>query len=83
MINFIKLTSLHDKKEIFLNPAKIGHFYQTIEKIQGVITPYSVIGIDTHNNCGFKVVESVEQILRLINEAGNLDIKKNIYPEAK
>ena len=70
----IKVTSLQNKKPIYININMIGHFYEVEEKIQygRVETPkHTVIGTTTHNNGGFKVTESVKEIAMRITNAGN------------
>lgn len=74
MLNFIELTSRRDGSKIFINPHMIGHVYQELEtgnygpekEGKRVIT---VIGMLTHNNGGFKVLESVEDVLHKIHFA--------------
>ena len=70
----IKVTSLQDKKPIYINIDMIGHFYEVEEKMQygRIETPkYTVIGTTTHNNGGFKVTESIEEIAKRLINAGN------------
>ena len=59
-LRFIKLTSYHNKTEMYINIDMIGD----ICKGDG----YSSIGHLTHNNGGFKVTQDVEEILDLMNE---------------
>ena len=70
MVSFIELTSRHGSK-IFINPQMVGHVYQEIEtgnysgeKEGRAIT---IIGMLTHNNGGFKVLETPEDVLHKIN----------------
>jgi len=70
----IKVTSLQDKKPIYVNIDTIGHFYEVEEKMQygRIETPkHTVIGTTTHNNGGFKVTESIKEIAMRITNAGN------------
>jgi hypothetical protein len=67
-MKLIKLTSLQDGKNIYVNPELIGHIYEVEEtKEYNVIrTPkHTVIGVTTHNNGGFKVKETPEQIFKM------------------
>jgi hypothetical protein len=69
-MKFIKLTSV-DQSSILINVNQIGHFYQVDDKMEyGRVTEkkHTRIGVTTHNNGGFKVIESVEKILKLISE---------------
>jgi len=68
-MKFIKLTSFNDGKSIYINVDQIGHMYDEPAKKEynKEIKAYSVVGIITHNNGGFKVVENVKQILKLID----------------
>ena len=64
----IKVTTLQDKKPIYINIDMIGHIYKGEDKqIYGLPDEtHTVIGTLTHNNGGFKVVESVEEIFKRI-----------------
>jgi hypothetical protein len=69
-MKFIKVTSLSNKKPIYINVGEIGHFYRVPEKVDyGSITKeeYTKIGVTTHNNGGFEVTETPEMLLKLIN----------------
>ena len=47
----------------------IGHFYEVAAKIEyGRVEKekYTKIGVRTHNNGGFEVVESVDKIIKII-----------------
>ena len=68
-MKMIRLTSIKDSKPVFINPDFIGHLYQVPEKVSyGRVDEeaYTVVGVTTHNNGGFRVAEDVEQILKLI-----------------
>jgi hypothetical protein len=70
-MKFIKLTSLQTSKPVFINPDFIGHLYQVPEKMSygSVDTEaHTIVGVTTHNNGGFRVIESVEQILKRIEK---------------
>ena len=67
-MKLIKLTSLSDKKSIYINVDMIGHIYKGEDKqIYGKPNEtHTVIGTLTHNNGGFKVIESVEEVFKRI-----------------
>jgi len=70
MKNFIKLTSIHDQSPVFIDPLLIGHLYEIpIKMSYGSVdvVRHTVVGTTTHNNGGFKVLESIDKILLLIN----------------
>ena len=71
-MKFIKLTSSIDNKPVFINPETIGHMYEVAEKMQyGRIEQkgaHTVVGTTCHNNGGFKIVESIDKILKMIKE---------------
>lgn len=70
-MRFIQLTSSrNNNKKIYINVETIGHVYEEKETGQysgeekdRVIT---YVGCLTHNNGGFKVLESVNEVLTLI-----------------
>ena len=67
----IKVTSLSDKKPVYLNVEAIGHFYRVSEtKNYGRVeeVEHTRIGVTTHNNGGFKIVETPEVLIKLINK---------------
>ena len=64
-MRLIKLTSLQNKKPIYVNIDAIGHFYE-VEDVKG---KHTRIGITTHNNGGFLVTENITKILKLIEES--------------
>ena len=69
-MKIIKVTSLSDKKSVYLNVEAIGHFYIVpemkdygrIEKVE-----HTRIGVTTHNNGGFEITETPEMLIKLIN----------------
>jgi hypothetical protein len=68
-MKFIRLTSLKDSKPVFINPDFIGHMFRVPEKMSyGSVdeVEHTTVGVTTHNNGGFKVIEDVKQILKLI-----------------
>ena len=68
-MKFIRLTSLKDSNPVFINPDFIGHLYQVPEKRSyGSVdeVEHTTVGVTTHNNGGFRVIEDVKQILKLI-----------------
>ncbi len=80
-MNIIKLTSASAErdKSIYINADKIGHFYRVAAKEEyGRITKnaHTRVGVETHNNGGFEVVETPEQIIRLISNSKKLPEQK-------
>ena len=70
-MKLIKLTALSDKHPIYINIDMIGHFYEVAETMSygSVDKPkHTRIGVTTHNNGGFRVIENIEQILKLIKD---------------
>jgi hypothetical protein len=64
----IKLTNL-SKKPIYINIEMIGHFYEVEEeKEYGRVTKvaHTRLGVVTHNNGGFNVIETPDEIMKLI-----------------
>ena len=59
MKGFIKLTTIADS-EIRIKIDHIGHYYGSNNPKQ------TVVGVTTHNNGGFKVKQTVEEIDELI-----------------
>jgi hypothetical protein len=72
-MKLIKLTSLKDSGDIYINIEHIGHICEVKETILygSVDTPnHTVIGVTTHNNGGFRVKETVKEITKLIESKG-------------
>ena len=70
-MKIIKLTSLKEKSPIYINVECIGHFYEIKEKIEYgrvEVEKHTRVGVTTHNNGGFSVMESVDQIIKIISE---------------
>jgi hypothetical protein len=68
-MKIIKLTSV-DKSAIYINVEHIGHFYEIADKIEyGRVTEakHTRVGVTTHNNGGFKVIESVDKIIKILS----------------
>ena len=68
----IKVTSLSNKQPIYINVEMIGHFCEVKEEMEyGCVKTekHTVVGVTTHNNGGFKVIESASKILKLIEES--------------
>ena len=66
-MKLIKLTSL-DKKPIYINIDMIGHLFEveaTMEYGKIIEEKHTKIGVTTHNNGGFRVKESIDEILEL------------------
>jgi hypothetical protein len=69
-MKFIKLTSLKGKRAVYVNPVHIGHMYRIQETIlYGRVDEeeHTRVGVVTHNNGGLTVVETPEQIMKLIS----------------
>lgn len=69
-MKIIKVTRLIDKKPIYLNVEAIGHFYRVPEKTAyGNVekAEHTRVGVTTHNNGGFEIVETPEKLIKLIN----------------
>ena len=68
-MKFIKLTSINLDNPVFINPEHIGHMYRVKEKIDyGRVekVEHTRLGVSTHNNGGFEIKETPEQIMKLI-----------------
>jgi hypothetical protein len=66
-MRFIKVTSIKDKKPVYINPDFIGHIYRVPEKkAYGTVDEieHTVIGVTTHNNGGFRVIEDIDEIFK-------------------
>ena len=71
-MKLIKLTSFNTKTPIYINVEMIGDLSEVEEKEHYRETKnYTNVGHLTHNNGGFKVIESVDKILELIKESAN------------
>ena len=71
-MKIIKVTSLKDKKPIYINVDQIGHFFRVPEKMNyGRVEEeeHTRVGVTTHNNGGFLIVETPETLIKLINKA--------------
>jgi hypothetical protein len=69
-MKFIKLTSIEGGL-IVVNVAHIGHLYPINEKVEyGRVAKkaHTRLGVTTHNNGGFSVTETVDEIMKLINK---------------
>ena len=70
MVSFIELTSRSGSK-IFVNPQMVGHVYSETEtgrwggEEEG--RKITIVGTVTHNNGGFKVLETPEEVIHKIN----------------
>ena len=70
-MKIIKVTSLKDKLPMYINVDQIGHFYRVPEKKSyGSVdeVEHTKLGITTHNNGGFPIVETPEALIKLINK---------------
>jgi hypothetical protein len=71
-MKLIKLTSFNTKKPIYINVEMIGSLSDVEEKEHNrEPKKYTSVGHLTHNNGGFRVIESVDKILELIKESAN------------
>ena len=75
-MKLIKLTSYSDNNPIYININEIGHFNEVKESqmwYQGepISKKHTVVGVTTHNNGGFKVKETPEEILEKIRMVRN------------
>jgi len=63
-MKFITLTSAVDGVKVHLNVVHIGH----VTSVEGKYTDekYTNVGSTTHNNGGFRVKETVEEVMQLI-----------------
>jgi len=71
MKGFIKLTNLKDKQQIYVNVDCIGHVYTEKPKIEhGRVEKeaHTVVGVTTHNNGGFKVIETPNEIFSMLDK---------------
>ena len=68
-MRFIKLTSFYTKTPIYINVEMIGSLNEVEERdFNREPKIYTSVGHITHNNGGFKVIESIDKILKLIKE---------------
>ena len=81
-MKLIKLTSYKDDSFIYVNINEIGHFNEVKESQmwhggEPTTKKHTVVGVTTHNNGGFKVKETPEEIIekiRLIRNANSSQI---------
>jgi len=64
-MKIIKLTSKTTGEPIYINVDAIGHFYSYRDKDTDELI--TVVGVTTHNNGGFKVRDTVEQIKKKLD----------------
>jgi len=66
----IKLTFANRKAFVYINPKHIGHCYRVPQDTEGsrTIAEHTMVGVTTHNNGGFAVKETPEQINKLIEK---------------
>ena len=66
-MKLIKLTSFYNKTPIYINVEMIGSLNDVEEKdFNREPKKYTSVGHITHNNGGFKVIESVEEVFKRI-----------------
>ena len=71
-MRLIKLTSLRNNNQpVFVSIEHIGHMYRIVKQDESLKRGYSytVLGVTTHNNGGFDVLETPEEIIELIKKA--------------
>ena len=71
MKRFIKLTNLKDKQPIYINVDCIGHVYTEKPKIEhGRVEKeaHTVVGVTTHNNGGFQIIETPNEIFIMLEK---------------
>jgi hypothetical protein len=71
-MKLIKLTSYSDNSPIYININEIGHLNevkQSEEWFQGkrIVEKFTRVGVTTHNDNGFSVKETTEEIIQKIN----------------
>ncbi len=72
-MKLIKLTSLKDSGDIYINVEHIGHMYEVKEELmygQVKKSKHTKIGVTTHNNGGFEIKETIKEITKLIESKG-------------
>ena len=71
-MKLIKLTTFYlgVEEPLYVNPNHIGHMYHVPENVENYRTKrqHTRIGITTHNNGGFEVLETPEEIIKLIEQ---------------
>lgn len=74
-MKLIKLTDRKDTSNIYINIDHIGAFYQIGVQIKNYKSPhndteelYTRVGVTTHNNGGFDVKETPEEIIKMCNK---------------
>jgi hypothetical protein len=71
-MKLIKLTLFNSKTPIYINVEMIGSLNEVEEKdFNRKPKKYTSVGHITHNNGGFKVIESIKEIAKLIINSGN------------
>lgn len=71
-MRIIKLTPTQFDGDLFINIDHIGDFHTSETDLRHIgkgIATYTRVGVTTHNNGGFKVRETPEQIIELIKQA--------------
>jgi hypothetical protein len=70
-MKLIKLTSINNTGDIYVNVEHIGHMYEVKEKIsygRVEVEAHTVVGVVTHNNGGFRVKETVKLIVKAASQ---------------
>ena len=82
-MKIIKLTSHSDDSPIYININEIGHIYevkQSEDWFQGkpISEKFTRVGVTTHNDGGFKVKETPEEIIQKIKMIKNANSTRTI-----
>jgi len=78
-MKFIFVTNLKGNS-IFINPQHIGHLYELKEVVEygTVVKPRRTnVGVTTHNNGGFEVMETPEEIMAKIDKLNPVNFRKS------
>ena len=71
-MRIIKVTHFKDKDPIYINIEQIGHFYRVPEEYDyGRLETeeHTRLSVTTHNNGGFMIKETPEEIIKLIEKS--------------
>ncbi len=73
-MKLIELT-LKNNTPVWINPEHIGHCYRVPEETERsrTIVEHTMVGVTTHNNGGFAVKQTPEQIITLIQTTRQFD----------
>ena len=68
--DMIELHLKYNGAPVYINPNLIGHIYRYRVPRIGTDGGYTQLGVTTHNNGGFEVTETSEEIIELIKSSG-------------